>query len=66
MLSPKNMHMSNIQTEKVIFTYRNICAYSQTYMNITIIDEKRDHELEKKQRRVYGQFTGKKGRVEMI
>lgn len=66
MLSPKNVHMSKIQTEKVIFTYRNICAYSQTHMNITTIDEKRDHELEKKQKRVYEQFTEKKGKVEMI
>lgn len=35
-------------------------------MNITTIDEKRDHELEKKQKRVYEQFTEKKGKVEMI
>lgn len=35
-------------------------------MNITTFDEKRDHELEKKQKRVYGEFTEKKGKVDMI
>jgi hypothetical protein len=37
-----------------------------THMYITTINEKRDHEFEREQRRHMGRFGGRKGRREMI
>ena len=65
MVSPENIHTSNIiQTEHIIF--RNIFVYTYSYMHITTISEKRGHEFEREQGRVYGKIGEDKGKGEII
>lgn len=58
MVSPEITHTSNI----VFVVYRNIYVCIHTFMYITTINKKRDHEFERTRRGLWEGLRGRKGR----